>query len=145
MFYNDVSAFCVTAVSAIGLALVDRFVLARGRVQILETAMHKATDSHLRFGFRYNVKGQPAWSKVEYSLHDENDPTTVIVGKERSLSFSKPGENHEYLLIRKDLVSSGNWMLKIRVHTTAGRSNPFYTIYPFSVTHSHTVEINGDE
>lgn len=138
--FSGIPAYAVI-VTAIVFSLVDRFIFIRGKLDINKVDHHLNADGMIRFAVHYMIGHVPAWSEIRYSLVDMNNPTTVISGKTRGLDFSKKGANAEFLLFKQDIVKEGDWILKIKVTTTAGRLNPLYSLFPVQTLHSQSVRI----
>lgn len=127
---------------AILLSVMDRFIFVRGRLVIDKVDHHLNADGMIRFAFHYTIGQIPAWSEIRYSLVDRNNPATVISGKTRGIDFSSKGANAEFLLFKQDIVKEGDWIIKIKVTTTAGRLNPLYSLFPVQTFHSKSVRIS---
>jgi len=135
------SLFLITALGAAVVGAVDRFVLKRGEVEIISLEEGEPEGNYLRFALRYKVKKDPDWSELSYSIRDKKCPTTVIAGKTRSISGCAAGINNEYLLIRRDLLTLGEWELTVKIETT-DRLNPlFYSHFPLKTSKTIPVEI----
>lgn len=132
--------FLVTAAVAGIAGLLDRFALQRGKVSSMVLESAKGDGGYRRFALRYHVNSEPEWSELTYSFRDRKCPTTVIAGKTRSIAGCTPGQNAEYLLIRDDLLTPGQWELTVRIVTTS-RRNPFYSLFPFTVHQTLQVTI----
>lgn len=132
--------YVTAAVCLIVLALVDRFVLRRGRVCIQSLARQPPYMDKYCFSVRFHARGLLMYSQIEYHLRSKKDPTMVIVGKTRTLAFAKAGNNHETLLFDKSYVQSGEWELCVSVTNQGSRINPFYMIFP--QTHMITTEVH---
>ena len=122
-------------------AFVDRFAFVRGAFHVSQVKQHGNADGMIRFAMDYAIKTLPMWSEVRYSLVDKRNPTTVISGKTRGLDFSRKGFNSEFLLFKEDIVKPGDWELKIKVITVAGRLNPLYSLFPVQHRHTHSFTI----
>ncbi|MGL6448886.1 hypothetical protein [Aeromonas veronii] len=123
--------FTATAAAVVALAFLDRFIWKRGKVTITELRKADREGNYLRYLLKYEANSEPEWSELRYSFRDRRCPTTVIAGKTRTLDGCKAGENAEYLLIRDDLLTPGEWDLTVQI-TTVSRRNPFYSLFPFS-------------
>ena len=121
--------FAGTAAAALLVGLFDRFLLQRGKVTITNLRRDAPEGKYLRWILEYEANGEPEWSELSYSFRDRKCPTTVIAGKTRSISGCRKGDNAEYLLIREDMLSPGEWELTVKVVTTS-RRNPFYSLFP---------------
>jgi hypothetical protein len=137
---SELSAYSVIAALVLG-CIGDRWLLARAAVTITKVKQHKNMDGMIRFALHYKMKNLPAWSEIRYSLVDKKNPATIISGKTRGLDFSKLGLNAEYLLLREDIVSGGDWELKIKITTVAGRLNPLYSLFPSQTFHIQSLRI----
>lgn len=137
---SGISAYLVILLLVV-ISVIDRFWLVRGRLTIDKVDHFPTEAGMIRFAVYYCVHFLPMWSEIRYSLVDKNNPTTVISGKTRGLDFSKRGANAEFLLIRDDIVNGGEWELKIKVVTMAGRLNPLYSLFPVQTFHTQTVEV----
>lgn len=139
---NLLFATTTAALGAIGL--LDRLVLRRGKVDICSLEPAGKDGEYYRFTLTYNAKSEPEWSELSYHFRDRKCPTTVIAGKTRSISGCTPGINSEYLLIRADLLTQGDWELRVKVITTS-RRNPFYSLLPFVATKSIPVQVTSHD
>lgn len=128
-FFSNLSPYAVI-LAVLLICLYDRLAVRRGEIKIVSLEQYPADNGMLRFALKYSVNSAPQWSELRYSLVDRHDPSTMITGKTRSLDFAKPGLNSEFLLIRQDLVHPGDWDLKVKIVTTAGKANPLYTLFP---------------
>lgn len=138
--FSVVPAYAVIA-SVIVMCVLDRILFMRGKLVIDKVDHYLNADGMIRFALHYSIGLIPAWSEIRYSLVDLNNPTTVISGKTRGLDFSKRGANAEFLLFKQDIVKEGNWELKIKVTTVAGRLNPLYSLFPVQTLHTQRVTI----
>jgi hypothetical protein len=138
--FSGIPAYSVIAL-VIVTALIDRFIAVRGRLQVNKVEHYRNNGGMIRFALHYSIASLPSWSEIRYSLVDKNNPTTVISGKTRGLDFSKKGLNAEFLLFKQDIVNEGEWELKIKVITMAGRLNPLYSLFPVQVFFTQTVGI----
>lgn len=123
------------------LAVVDRFGWRNGSVSLRDIEGPSYTDKFFRVGLTYLSNQRFIKSELNYTIRDTQDPTTVIAGKSRSLDFSKPGLNRGYLLIDKKLLSSGTWIVDLKVTTTGSRINPLHEIFPITTHIKRQVEI----
>ncbi|GAL07969.1 LYDB [Photobacterium aphoticum] len=127
---------------AIGLAIIDRFMLERRKVHIVDVEKCEDDARHIRFAMRFQTKHKLRGSRVSYTLRDKKDPTTVINGKERPLDFSHTGENNEFLLFNKKLLTEpGRWVLDVKITSDGSRINPLYKIFPIETTFTKEFEI----
>jgi hypothetical protein len=128
---------------AVSVAWVDRFWIRRGRIELSELVgagfvvrPTSKTDMKPQSFFRLQIsfKAFPPliFSRVHYTVRDKLNPATVISGKSRTLDFSLKGHNSEYLLIREDLLTDGEWIADVRVESLGCRINPLYKIFPMS-------------
>lgn len=122
--------FAGTAAGAVLLGLLDRLLLRRGKVEITQLRRADSEGCYLRYVLEYQATSEPEWSELSYSFRDRKHPKTVITGKTRTISGCSRGLNSEYLLIRKDLLSPGEWDLNVKIITTS-RRNPLYSLFPF--------------
>lgn len=123
------------ATGALVAAIVDRVVLARKKIVVLDLGEPVERGEFIDVPFRYvnhcpNLRG--AW--VEYWLKDENNPALVLSGKHRTLDLSPVGLNAEFLSFRKEYVTEGEWTLYVRVTHGDCRWNPFYRLFPLQST-----------
>lgn len=138
--FSVIPAYAVIA-SVMAMCVLDRILFMRGKLVIDKVDHHFNADGMIRFALHYTIAQIPAWSEIRYSLVDLNNPTTVISGKTRGLDFSKKGANAEFLLFKQDIVKEGDWELKIKVTTMAGRLNPLYSLFPVQTLHTQLVKI----
>ncbi|GAB1077434.1 MULTISPECIES: hypothetical protein [Shewanella] len=144
-FFNDISPYAVI-IAVLLLCMYDRAIVKRGEIDIVSISPYPADNGMLRFALQYEVGSAPQWSELRYSLVDRHDPSTMITGKTRSLDFARPGVNSEFLLIREDLVRPGDWDLKVKIVTTAGKLNPLYTLFPIEkIAVQHVVIPGGND
>lgn len=131
------------ALLAVALAVIDRFVIRRGRIELSELIgagfvekPTSKTDTKPQSFFRLQIsfKAFPPliFSRVTYTVRDKLNPATVISGKDRTLDFSLKGHNAEYLLIREDLLTDGEWIADVKIESLGCRINPLYKIFPMS-------------
>lgn len=137
------SLFAVTAASAALIGLIDRFVLRRGEVKIVSLEEGEPEGNYLRFVLQYTAKKDPDWSELSYSLRDKKCPTTVIAGKTRSISGCFAGLNKEYLLIRRDLLTEGEWELTVNIVSTDRLNQLFYSHFPLKTSKTIQVEVKN--
>lgn len=131
--------FLATAALAGMAGLLDRFFLQRGKVSDVTVESAASQGGFRRYVLHYHARGEPDWSEIAYSFRDRKRPTTVITGRSRSMAGCCPGSNSEYLLVRDGLLTPGAWDLTIRITTTC-RRNPFYSLFPLTV--SKTIKVN---
>lgn len=81
------------------------------------------------------------YSHVTYTLRDAKHPTTVITGKTRTLEFSRQGRNNEFLIIKAELLTPGDWIVDVKIESIGCRINPFYKIRPLTSHRKRTVTI----
>ncbi len=122
--------FAATAASCLLVGILDRLLLRRGKVEITQLRRADSEGGYLRFVLEYHANSEPEWSELSYSFRDRKHPKTVITGKTRTISGCARGQNSEYLLIREDLLSPGEWDLSVKIITTS-RRNPIYSLFPF--------------
>lgn len=127
--------------SLIAVLILDRWVFRAGTVKLVEIGEVKYSDEFAMIGLEYNSNQRFIKSTLTYTVRDTNDPTTVINGKARSLDFSKKGMNNEFLLIKKNLLKSGDWVVDVKVSTTSSRINFFHSIFPIETHIQKQVEI----
>lgn len=139
----DISGFPAYAAIALAMCLcvLDRVLWVRGDLKLQKVDHFVNQDGMIRFALHYYIKSLPVWSEIRYSLVDRNNPTTVISGKTRGLDFSRRGSNAEFLLFKQDIVKEGDWDLKIKVTTMAGRLNPLYSLFPVQTYFTKSVRI----
>lgn len=124
------------------LAIADRFWWRNGSVSLRDIDRPSYTEKFFRVGLAYLSNQRFIKSELNYTIRDTQDPTTVIAGKTRSLDFSKPGLNREFLLIDKKLLTSGTWVVDVKVTTTGSRINPLHKIFPITTHIKRQVEIS---
>jgi hypothetical protein len=137
---GEISAYGVI-LFIIMMCVADRFLWVRGGLRVAKVKRYDNQGGMIRFALHYHIKCLPMWSEVRYSLIDKKNPTTVISGKTRGLDFSKKGHNAEFLLFKANIVAEGDWELKIKVITMAGRLNPLYSLFPVHTFHTESVRI----
>ncbi|MGL5294685.1 MAG: hypothetical protein ACRC9V_13135, partial [Aeromonas sp.] len=122
--------FAATAGAFLLAGVLDRAFLQRGKVEITRLRKAKSERGYMRYIVEYTATSEPEWSELLYSFHDRNHPKTVITGKSRTLCGCKKGKNAEFLLIRQDLLTDGEWELSVKI-TSTSRRNPIYSLFPF--------------
>ncbi|MGF1905257.1 hypothetical protein [Aliivibrio salmonicida] len=122
-------------------AAIDRWYLRNGTVTLFDIDDIKCSDDFVMFGLAYESNQRFIKSELCYSIRDMNNPTTVISGKTRTLDFAKKGMNNEFLLIKKNLLTNGDWIVDVKVTTTGSRINPFHKIFPIETHLQKQVEI----
>lgn len=127
--------FATTAAGCVLVGLLDRLLLRRGKVEITQLRRADSEGGYLRYVLEYRATSEPEWSELSYSFRDRKHPKTVITGKTRTISGCSRGHNSEYLLIREDLLSPGEWDLSVKIITTS-RRNPLYSLFPFITKHT---------
>lgn len=138
------SLFAATAAGAALIGLIDRFVFRRGEVTITNIEKGEPEGNYMRFVLQYHAKKDPDWSELSYSFRDKKCPTTVIAGKTRAISGCKAGLNQEYLLIRRDLLTLGDWELTVNIVTTDRLNLLFYSHFPLKTSKTLQVEVTND-
>jgi hypothetical protein len=141
---SDVSVYVIWSAIAILLALMDRFIMRRGRCQLLSVSGGGFKDGFYRVGISFNAYPPLMFSQVSYTLRDANHPTTVITGKTRTLEFSRRGLNSEFLLVKSELLTPGDWIVDVKIESIGCRINPFYKICPITSHQQRTVHVNKE-
>lgn len=141
---GEVSMFVIWSVVVLLLALMDRFVIRRGRCELNSVNGGGFKDGFFRVGISFNAHPPLIFSQVSYTLRDANHPTTVITGKTRTLEFSRPGQNSEFLLVKSDLLTDGDWIVDVKIESIGCRINPLYKICPITSHKQHTVHVTKE-
>lgn len=129
---GDFSMYLIWSVVAVLLALMDRFIIRRGRCELIEITDGGYKDGFFRVGISFHAFPPLIFSQVSYTLRDVDHPTTVIAGKARTLEFSRRGVNSEFLLVKSELLSEGQWIADVKIESIGCRINPFYKIHPIT-------------
>lgn len=115
----------------VAVLYLDRLLFSRGKVKLIDLHIHEDyKDNYKQFSVKFRASGALTHHHLEYHLRNTEDPTTVIVGKKRTLSFSTKDKNHETLMINKKYIKGGRWELCVKVTSQGSRINPFYVYHP---------------
>lgn len=128
--------------SVIGVAIADRFLLKRNRVEI-ESVKRLMDKDVIRFAIDFKAKGAFKSGVITYSLRNKKHPTAVI-SNSRTLAFSKSGLNSEFLTFdAKELqkeagepIHDQSWILHVQIERSCSRVNPLYKIFPTTTCYS---------
>lgn len=131
---------------AIMLAFVlDRFVIRRGRITVNDVVFTDIVGGLARFELVYTGYSKIIASHVDCLVVDCLEPTTVISNKKRPLMSHKIGQKREYLLVKKDLLHSGEWTTSVRITTGGCRFNPLYKIFPLYSKFNKQIMVASNE
>lgn len=135
------TAYLVPTLIILAIMAFDRVFFQRGKVKLISLEKQGIYKGNLeKFSVMFSSREPLMHSVLECHLRDKNNPTTVIVGKERTLAFSKSGLNNESLLFNHNMIEAGEWELCVKVTSQGSRINPFYMIFP--ITNTITREVN---
>lgn len=131
----------ISAMIILLAAVVDRYFIRTGTVELLDVVAGEPSDTYARFALSYQSNQRFINSKLIYTVRDKEDPTTIIHGKTGSLDFSRAGFNREFLLIDKKLLTPGRWVVDVKAITTGSRINPLHKIFHIETHIQREVEI----
>lgn len=131
---------------AAAVAVFDRMVLTREKIDVLELGHPVVRDGFLDFPIKYiNSCRKLKGACVEYWLYNDEDPAHVLSGKMRTLDLAHIGLNSEYLSFKREYLIPGDWTFAVRVTHGDCRWNPLYRLFPVQTkTHTH-LKITGEQ
>ncbi|MGL6122399.1 MAG: hypothetical protein ACRC1W_05125 [Shewanella sp.] len=137
---EDVIAYLVLLVCVL-IGVIDRFILRRGRADIITVKNNGVAGGLIRFTLTYAVSCVPVWSRVSYRLVDTNNPKTVVHGRAKPLEVSSEEKDSEYLFLHTATLSEGRWRLHVKVESVASKLNFLYRLIPCVTEFTKVIDI----
>ena len=125
-------------------AIVDRVVVQREKIDVLDLGDPEYRGEFVDFPFRYfNRTDRLKGARVEYWLFNEENPAHIVSGKHRTLDLSPIGLNAEYLSFKTEYATPGYWTLAVRITHGDCRWNPLYRLFPLQSTVKKHITLQG--
>lgn len=137
------STYVVSAACLLAVATFDRLFLQRGEIDLIkvEAAGQDDENKFFRFALTFKTRHRLLKSELKYTVRDKKNPITVISGKTRTLDFSDVGLNQEFLLIKREMLTSGQWIIDVEATSLGSRINPLFKIFPITSRIREEVDI----
>lgn len=139
-----ITTYAVSAACLLGAAAFDRLVLRQNKIDLqgVTSAGLDEEGKFFQFALTFNIRRRLVRSELKYTVRNKKQPKTVIQGKTRILDFSDIGFNQEFLLIKNDLLTPGEWVIDVEATSLVSRVNPLFSIYPITSRLRKEVDIS---